>query len=159
MTDHILYINLDFDSEVTLDLMMADGIDMFGEITWRRLLSEILGEDLATEDIETLLEDYGIEADQLDILLDGKSTEKYYEAITFFLDNTAGPEAKAFDFLRDLNLFPMDIDGNGEAEGVSLVQTTANGPKKYVYIEDESAASWLTSELIARDLTVKLKFV
>jgi hypothetical protein len=159
MTDHILYINIDFDSEVTLDLMMSEAIDMLSQITWRRLLSEILYEDLETEYLETLLEDYGIEAHQLDTPLDGNSQEKYYDKITFFLDNAAGPEAKAFDFLRELNLFPMDIDGNGGAEGVSLVQTTANGPKKYVFIEGESAAAWLASEFIARGLAVELKFV
>jgi hypothetical protein len=85
--------------------------------------------------------------------------ETYYDQLSFDVDNRSGAEALAFNLLESLQLFPMDQDGNGSTEGVTLEQTYANGPRKYVIVEDEGAAVWLTTACAVRGVEIVVKFV
>jgi hypothetical protein len=157
---HTLYVNTEYGNSVTLDATMASEIDDFGNLTWRELLVDVIGESLEylLQD-DHLLDYYRIEKSQLDCALEASEVDRFYSQISFHADNKAGAEALAFNLLHSLQLFPMDKDGNGSHQGVSLDQTYANGPRKYVIIADESAAIWLTAECASRGLEVDVEFV
>lgn len=76
----------------------------------------------------------------------------------FQVDNFSGAQAEAFDLIRSLALFPMDKDGNGDAHGVFLQQTLANGPRKTVWIEGEAGANWLRSETARQGRKIRIEF-
>lgn len=160
MAEHTLYINAQFGNEATLDTSMSAEIDRFGWISWKTLLTEVLHEDLDWLLQEgRLMDRYGIEAGQLDEQIEDETVERHYSDISCYWDNTIGAGALAFEFIRSLQLFPMDADGNGAAMGVCLEQSTANGPRKVVYVEDEDAMEWLAAEFANRGLGICIKTV
>lgn len=154
------YVNTGYDNNVTLDVTMDSEINDFGCLTWRELLTEVLGEDLGylMQD-DKLLDHYGIESSELDRDLNTPEVGRYYSQISFHVDNRSGAEAHAFEFIESLQLFPTDKDGNGAAHGVALEQSYANGPRKFVTIADESAANWLVNECAKRGVAVVVEFV
>ena len=160
MTKHILYINASYHNEATLDGTMDEEIASLGNVTWKTLLTEIKAESLdwLLQD-ENLQSHYGIEPHELEETIGPNEVERYYDDLSFHLGNSAGNEAYAFNFIRSLALFPMDIDGNGGVNGVWLEQTTADGPRKIVQIEDASAAEWLQQQFSERGLNVEIKFI
>lgn len=160
MTKHTLFVNQSYGNEVTLDGTMDEDIDSFGQVTWKELLTEIKGESLdwLLKD-ENLENHYGIEPHQLEETIGPEEIDKYYGDLCFHVDNIEGPEARAFNLISSLELFPMDKNGNGQANGVWLEQTTANGPRKVVLIENESAAAWLRQQFVERGLNVEIRFV
>ena len=150
---HILYINTEYDNEVSLDKSIDSQVDSFGDLTWRTLISDIMSED--TDDDEVLEDEYGIKRDELDNKLTPKDIDQYYSRIEFYEDNTAGPNADAFNLIRSLKGFSTDRDGNGTHSGVELLQTTANGPRKYVYIHNGVGERWLIKQFNDEGLSVK----
>ena len=108
---------------------------------------------------ENLINNFRIEPDQLDELIDPETIDRYYSDIEFYVGNSEGAEAAAFEFIGSLEIFPIDIDGNGASNGVWLQQTYANGPRKTVLIEDETAADWLRQKFKEKGVDVEIKFI
>ena len=161
MADKItLYVNEEYDNQVTMDETLSSEIDSFSDITWRYLIENIIEDCLPDDEVDEYLDmNYGISADQLDERLDRINIDSYYSKIAFHIDNQVGSEACAFDFLRSLEIFPTDKDGNGDMNGVELVQTTANGPKKIVYIQDMKSANWLKRECKKKGVVINIEFI
>ncbi|MFZ4702203.1 MAG: hypothetical protein ACOYMG_19345 [Candidatus Methylumidiphilus sp.] len=160
MTKRILYINKEYGNEATLDATMDNDIASFGNITWKTLLTEVKSESLdwLLKD-ENLINYFGIEPNQLDELIGPETIDRYYSDIEFHVGNYEGAEAAAFNFIGSLNIFPTDIDGNGASNGVWLQQTYADGPRKTVLIEDETAAEWLRQRFKEKGVDVEIKFI
>jgi hypothetical protein len=156
-----LYVNTGYGNEVTLGGTMDDDIDSFGDVTWREFIEDYRCEDISSHlhnlD-EWLEEEYGISAGQLEDKLDDKAVDRYYTDLSFHQDNSSGGNAEAFDLIRSLELFPMDRDGNGAAHGVQLDQSTANGPRKTVWIADQVAADWLIKQAAERGVLLEVVF-
>ncbi|WP_158558979.1 hypothetical protein [Rhodoferax lacus] len=53
----------------------------------------------------------------------------------------------------------VKIQSASTAHGVCLVQTTANGPRKTVFIEDEAAAHWLQQQFALKGMEVEIRFL
>jgi hypothetical protein len=156
-----LYVNTEYGNEVTLGGTLDDDIDSFGDVTWREIIEEYRFEDIAAHagNLDEWLDDeYGISASQLDETLDDKAVDRYYTTLSFHHDNSSGESAKAFNLIRSLQLFPMDRDGNGSEHGVQLDQSTANGPRKTVWISDQQAADWLVEKARERGVLLKVVF-
>jgi hypothetical protein len=156
-----LYVNTECDNEVTLGGAMDADIDSFGDVTWREFIENYLYEDISNyqDSLDQWLEmEYGISASQLEDKLDAKAIDRYYDTLSFHQDNYSGGNAEAFDLIRSLELFPMDRDGNGSAHGVELVQSTANGPRKTVWIADQTAADWLVEQASERGVHLEVLF-
>jgi hypothetical protein len=156
-----LYVNTECDNEVTLGGTMEADIDSFGDVTWREFIEDYLYEDISSyQDCldEWLETEYGISAKQLEVKLDAKAIDRYYDALSLHQDNSSGGNAEAFDLIWSLKLFPMDPDGNGSAHGVELVQSTANGPRKTVWITDPAAADWLVEQAAERGVRLEVLF-
>lgn len=159
MSDHALYVNTKYNNYVSMDETIADSIGTFGAVTWRTLLGEILHEDLSPKNLDSLLENYGLNIEDLDVIIDAETVSRYYNDIEQYVDNVSGPMAKAFELLLSLELFPMDKWECGDTHGVSLCQQRANGAKKLVAIDGEDAAEWLRLQLQSRGLNIDIKFV
>jgi len=156
-----LYVNTECDNEVTLGGTMEADIDSFGDVTWREFIEDYLYEDISSyQDCldEWLETEYGISAKQLEVKLDAKAIDRYYDALSLHQDNSSGGNAEAFDLIWSLKLFPMDPDGNGSAHGVELVQSMANGPRKTVWIADQTAADWLIEQAAERGVLLEVLF-
>lgn len=156
-----LYVNTECDNEVTLGATMDADIDSFGDVTWREFIEDYLYEDISSyqDSLDEWLEmEYGISARQLDDKLDAKAIDRYYDTLSLHQDNSSGGNAEAFDLIWSLKLFPMDRDGNGSAHGVELVQSTANGPRKTVWIADQTAADWLVEQAAERGVYLEVLF-
>lgn len=156
-----LYVNTECDNEVTLGGAMDADIDSFGDVTWREFIENYLYEDISNyqDSLDEWLEmEYGISASQLEDKLDAKAIDRYYDTLSFHQDNSSGGNAEAFDLIRSLELFPMDRDGNGSAHGVELAQSTANGPRKTVWIADQTAADWLVEQASERGVHLEVLF-
>ena len=154
-----LYINTSHSNEATLGGTFEDNMKL-PVITWRTLLLEVLSEDLnwlKQSDGENLEYHFGISADELDNTLTDWQLEKYFTEVSFYQDNYVGPSAKAFNLIRNLSIFPTDKDGNGHYNGIELTQTTANGPRKYVFIENKVAEDWLKAQFSREGLAIKVK--
>jgi hypothetical protein len=160
MALHTLYVNAQYGNEVTLDRSMASEIDAFGDMTWRTLLTEVKGQSIEwLLEGDKLMDHFGIEVEQLDDSIDQDDIAKYYTDVAYYTDNRTGAEAGAFELLVEHDIFPVDRDGNGGANGVCLVQTTANGPRKTVYIDDEAAAVWLVQQFARKGMDVAIQFI
>lgn len=156
-----LFVNLEYDNEATLGMTMAGDIDEFGEITWRELITEVQGERLPEEaDLaEWLEENYGIEPSDLEKMIDSKTAEAYYTQLAYRADNSTGAESQAHDLIRELGIITLDEWGDGSSHGVHLYRTTANGPRKYLVIDDQAAADWLTEQCRLRGVHLEVRFV
>lgn len=140
--------------------MDAD-IDSFGDVTWREFIEDYLYEDISSyqDSLDEWLEmEYGISVRQLDDKLDAKAIDRYYDTLSLHQDNYSGGNAEAFDLIWSLKLFPINHDGNGSAHGVELVQSTANGPRKTVWIADQTAADWLVEQAAERGVYLEVLF-
>jgi hypothetical protein len=157
----VLYVNTAYNNEATLDGSMENDIDDFGHISWRELLEDVFYEDLKEKSNleEWLEENYCISVDELGDELDRDTIERYYDDLADYQNMVSGRNVLAFDLLRSLNLFSMDKNGNGAMNGVELIQTTANGPRKYVFIENQQSADWLEDECKRRGLNLFVKFI
>lgn len=157
----VLYVNTDYENQISIGLPIGDEIDDFGDITWRQLLEEVLQEELPSgAELEPWLEDnYGITADQLEETLGEEHVERWYDSIARSIDLSSGAGAQAYDLVRDLALFPVDEDGQGSANGVHLWRTSANGPRKFLVVEDEAAAQWLVQACRERGVAIDIQFV
>lgn len=156
-----LYVNVEYGNEVTLECTMDSDIDSFGDVTWREFIEDYRNEDISShlDDLDEWLDDeYGICASQLDDTLDAKAVDRYYTDLSSQQDNSSGANAEAFDLIRSMKLFPMDRDGNGSAHGVQLDQSTANGPRKTVWISDQAAADWLVQQAAERGILLDVVF-
>jgi hypothetical protein len=121
MALHTLYVNAQYGNEVTLDHSMASKIDAFGDMTWRTLLTEVKGQSIEwLLEGENLMDHFGIEVDQLEESIDQDDITKYYTDIADYTDNHAAAEAGAFELLVELDIFLVDRDSNGNANGVCL---------------------------------------
>jgi hypothetical protein len=76
--------------------------------------------------------------------------------ISFYIDNYSGGCALAFELIGSLKKFTTDQDGNGCHHGVELLQTRANGPRKYVFITNQEAEKWLIEQFNAEGHSVKI---
>lgn len=156
-----LYVNTEYDNEVTLGGTMDDDVDSFGDVTWREFIEDYRHEDFSShlDNLdEWLEEEYGISANQLEEKLDNKAVDRYYTELSFHQDNSSGGNAEAFTLIRSLELFSMDRDGNGSAHGVALDQSTADGPRKTVWIADQAAADWLVAQAAERGVLLDVVF-
>lgn len=156
-----LYVNTAYDNEVTLDTTLMQDVEMFGEITWRDFLEKVRGESLPSNQVELrawLIDHYAISENDLDELLSQEAIDRFYTDLSYYQDNVSGGNARAFKLLVSLQLMSVDKDGNGNAEGIELVQTTSNGPRKYVFIENEKAAEWLISQAADKGVDLEIEF-
>ena len=115
----------------------------------------MLGEDEKTFFDDNELSENVDLSDEIDSYL----FERYADDIYYWIDNSSGGQAQAFKLIRSLSLFLTDKDGNGQHHGVTTSQTTCNGPKKCVYVEDKKAANWLRYALKKDDLDVDVEFI
>ena len=160
MSDKItLYVNQEYDNQVTMNKTLSDEIDDFYKITWRYLIEKIIEDLLPDDEVDEYLEFYGITENQLDELLSSSDIDKHYSKIGYHFDNQVGSGACAFNFLHTLEIFPMDKDGNAEMNDIELIQTKTNGPKKLVYIQDKKSANWLKRECKKKGVEIDIKFI
>jgi hypothetical protein len=155
----ILFVNREYGNEATLDQTLSSDCDDFGNMTWRTFIEDVAGLQLDDKGIDDILDQYGIDASELDDYLDSDDVDRHYSDIAFYCDNYSGSNARAFELLRYSGVFDVDKDGNGEKNGVELTQTTANGPRKSVYVANELSAQWLQTELSRRGIEIEIEFV
>ncbi len=147
--------------EATLGESLDDLADSLGDVTWRELIEDCLRESVKShsDDLEEWLEEsFGISPKELDKTIDAAAVDRYYTELCYRQDNRVGSNVGAFDFIRSLELFPTDAEGNGSANGIILERTTANGPRKGAYILDRNAAKWLVQESARQGVTVEVRF-
>jgi hypothetical protein len=156
-----LYVNTDYGNEVTADRSQEDITNSFGDISWRELLEQCLNVDLSRdgEDLQQCLDEYGIKQKDLHETIPPQIVDLHFDAIYYYHENVAGGGAKAFSLIRSLNVIPVNNDGSGELNGVILEQTTANGPRKTVYIDAPESATWLASEAAKQGVRLSIMFV
>ena len=157
----VIYVNTGFHNECTLDRPMQDEVDEFGDITWRQLLCEVLEDPLPTDaaELSEHLEDrYGINPSRLGHKLSHDTVDAYQNDIAYWVDNISGGEARAHDLVKELGILVLDDEDSGSSHGVHLWRTTADGPRKFLVVEDEDAAHWLTGQFNARGLAVEIRF-
>jgi hypothetical protein len=70
-----------------------------------------------------------------------------------------GSNVEVFELIWSLDLFPTDDDGNGVSNGIRLEQSTANGPRKSVYIDSPESAQWLIAKAAEQGVTLEVRFV
>ena len=157
MEESIIYINTAYNNQATLDSTLDSTIDEFGSVTWRELLTDILSKDIDDPDTLEFLDDRGLSEANLDDLIDSDTIDKFYDELAFYEDNYSGPRACLFEFLIKAEIFTTDINGNYYGNGIELIQTTANGPEKLVYVEDDDAAQLLKNLLDKKG--IKVEFV
>jgi hypothetical protein len=147
--------------EATLGESLDDLAASLGDVTWRELIEDCLHGSVKShaDDLEEWLEEsFGISSKELDETIDEAAVDRYYTQLCYRQDNRTGSNVGAFDFIRSLELFPTDADGNGSSNGVILERTTANGPRKGAYILDRNAANWLVQEAARQGVVVKVRF-
>ena len=149
-----LYINSQYDNEGSLNQTIDSEVDSFSDITYRTLISEVKNDEIDNNEI--LEEEYGISLDELDNQMSSEHFDKYMYDISFYIDNCSGGSALAFDLIGSLKKFTTDQDGNGSHHGVELLQTKANGPRKYVFITNQEAEKWLIEQFNAEGHSVKI---
>ena len=154
LSQHTLYINSQYDNEGSLNQTIDSEVDSFSDITYRTLISEVKNDEIDNNEI--LEEEYGISLDELDNQLSSEHFDKYMYDISFYIDNCSGGSALAFDLIGSLKKFTTDQDGNGSHHGVELLQTRANGPRKYVFITNQEAEKWLIEQFNAEGHSVKI---
>ena len=154
LSQHTLYINSQYDNEGSLNQTMDSEVDSFSDITYRTLISEVKNDEIDNNEI--LEEEYGISLDELDNQMSSEHFDKYMYDISFYIDNCSGGSALAFDLIGSLKKFTTDQDGNGSHHGVELLQTRANGPRKYVFITNQEAEKWLIEQFNAEGHSVKI---
>ena len=147
LIEHTLYINSQYDNEGSLNQTIDSEVDSFSDITYRTLISEVKNDEIDNNEI--LEEEYGISLDELDNQMSSEHFDKYMYDISFYIDNCSGGSALAFDLIGSLKKFTTDQDGNGSHHGVELLQTKANGPRKYVFITNQEAEKWLIEQFNA----------
>lgn len=149
-----LYINSQYDNEGSLNQTIDSEVDSFSDITYRTLISEVKNDEI--DNNEMLEEEFGISLDELDNQMSSEHFDKYMYDISFYIDNCSGGSALAFDLIGSLKKFTTDQDGNGSHHGVELLQTRANGPRKYVFITNQEAEKWLIEQFNAEGHSVKI---
>ena len=149
-----LYINSQYDNEGSLNQTIGSEVDSFSDITYRTLISEVKNDEIDNNEI--LEEEYGISLDELDNQMSSEHFDKYMYDISFYIDNCSSGSALAFDLIGSLKKFTTDQDGNGSHHGVELLQTRANGPRKYVFITNQEAEKWLIEQFNAEGHSVKI---
>ena len=149
-----LYINSQYENEGSLNQTIDSEVDSFSVITYRTLISEVKNDEIDNNEI--LEEEYGISLDELDNQMSSEHFDKYMYDISFYIDNCSGGSALAFDLIGSLKKFTTDQDGNGSHHGVELLQTRANGPRKYVFITNQEAEKWLIEQFNAEGHSVKI---
>jgi len=149
-----LYINSQYDNEGSLNQTIDSEVDSFSDITYRTLISEVKNDEI--DNNEMLEEEFGISLDELDNQMSSEHFDKYMTEISFYIDNCSGGSALAFDLIGSLKKFTTDQDGNGSHHGVELLQTRANGPRKYVFITNQEAEKWLIEQFNAEGHSVKI---
>ena len=154
LSQHTLYINSQYDNEGSLNQTIDSEVDSFSDITYRTLISEVKNDEIDNNEI--LEEEYGISLDELDNQMSSEHFDKYMYDISFYIDNCSGGSALAFDLIGSLKKFTTDQDGNGSHHGVELLQTKANGPRKYVFITNQEAEKWLIEQFNAEGHSVKI---
>ena len=154
LSQHTLYINSQYDNEGSLNQTIDSEVDSFSDITYRTLISEVKNDEIDNNEI--LEEEYGISLDELDNQMSSEHFDKYMYDISFYIDNCSGGSALAFDLIGSLKKFTTDQDGNGSHHGVELLQTRANGPRKYVFITNQEAEKWLIEQFNAEGHSVKI---
>lgn len=152
-----LFVNRAYDNQASLNATIDGSLTDFGSLTWRELIEDVLYETIGDE--EFLEENFGIGSQDIERELTADEIDRYYTEIAYDFDNISGPAAQAFNLIRGLEGFPCDKDGNGDHEGISQIQTTANGPRKITYIKDEKAARWLEDQLKKEGHLVSICFV
>lgn len=156
-----IYVNTEYGNEATLSGTMEDDIASFSDLTWRQVIEKCLHENITSHSHnleEWLNENFNISQNQLDMKIDENTSEAYFGDLSYYQDNVTGRNVQAFNLIRELNLFPMDIDGNGSSDGIELIQTTANGPRKIVWIEDHVAADWLIEQAGLKGVQLEIIF-
>ena len=154
LSQHTLYINSQYANEGSLNQTIDSEVDSFSDITYRTLISEVKNDEIDNNEI--LEEEYGISLDELDNQMSSEHFDKYMYDISFYIDNCSGGSALAFDLIGSLKKFTTDQDGNGSHHGVELLQTRANGPRKYVFITNQEAEKWLIEQFNAEGHSVKI---
>ena len=154
LIQHTLYINSQYDNEGSLNQTIDSEVDSFSDITYRTLISEVKNDEIDNNEI--LEEEYGISLDELDNQLSSEHFDQYMTEISFYIDNYSGGCALAFELIGSLKKFTTDQDGNGSHHGVELLQTRANGPRKYVFITNQEAEKWLIEQFNAEGHSVKI---
>jgi hypothetical protein len=158
----VIYVNTSCDNEATAGETIDDLAASLGDVTWRELLEECLRENVADHehDLAEWLEDYyGLEPGDLDKKIDAKAVDRYYPQLCFRQDNMTGSNVEVFELIWSLDLFPTDDDGNGVSNGIRLEQSTANGPRKSVYIDSPESAQWLIAKAAEQGVTLEVRFV
>lgn len=160
--DEQIVIHVDKGSgEATLGESLDDLASSLGDVTWRELIEDCLHESVQShaDDLEEWLEEsYGIAVSDLDKTIDSATVDRFYSQLCYRQDNSAGSNVCAFDFIRSLELFATDSEGNGASNGIILERTTANGPRKAAYILDRNAANWLCQAAADQGVFVKVRF-
>lgn len=154
-----LFVNTEYNNEVTLDCGIDSIIDLDVIIDWATFIETVMGDSLESYDDEELLDCYGIEKSDLNVEIDSDTFQKYHDRIYFWIDNEVGGNAKAFDLVTGLSSFITDEMGNGSMNGVTTSQSTANGSAKSVYIENETAAKWLKQTFANESISVEIEFI
>jgi hypothetical protein len=156
-----LYVNTDYGNEVTADCSQEDITNSFGKISWRELLEHCLEVNLNLhgEDLQQCLAEYGITPKDLHTTISPLIVDLHFDAIYRYHENVSGGGARAFSLIRSLNVIPVNNDGSGELNGVILERTTANGPRKTVYMESPESATWLASEAAKQGIRLSIVFV
>jgi|GEM_PF-2653410 len=155
---HTLIVNTDYYNEVTLDCGIEAIIDLDVEISWQTLIEEVLDENIASFDNNDLMDYFRIERSQLNDEIDSATFQKYQDRIYYWVDNYVGGNARAFDLIASLSSFSTDEMGNGSMHGVSTSQSTSNGPKKSVCIDNEAAAKWLKQAFANEGIAIEIEF-
>ena len=148
-----LYINKSYNNLVTMNGTMDDLISNSKKITWNEFFEEIYNDEQKMFEEMT-----GKEINDPNDYIDNETIEAYETDILFYIDNYCSPEVDAYYFIKELDLLPLDKNGTGSLNGVHLVQTLANGPRKEVYIDDENAAKWLITECKKRNIELEVIF-
>jgi hypothetical protein len=155
-----LFVNCGFGLALSLGRSILDELDTFGDFTWREFIEQVLVESVSQKDkgtVKVLGRD--IPGAALDELMPSHEVERHERQIRRYLDLHGGCQARAFDWLRSLDLIPTDERGNGFAHGLGLVQATRACPKKFAYLSDLEAVDWMREALRRRGLEAHIRVV
>jgi len=156
-----LPVNPAYSNQISLGATILAEIADFGNITRRQLIEDVRQQRLpSSNELEAWLEDsYRITPQQLDDRISREVADRWYIGIGHWVDFYTGAGALAYDFARKVAPFRTDEDGQESANGEHLWRTSANGPRKFLGVEDEAAARWLVHACRELGIAIKIEFV
>jgi hypothetical protein len=156
----LLYINTNYNNVTTLDISLEQSINDFGKMSWADFLQNILGlNQYIQQTKDYALNTYGIQPEEFCQYIDEKTIERHYAQIAHHIDYVDGPAAKAYDFISEFKIITLDEYGCGSMQGIELIKTTADGPSKELFIDNERSAYWLQERLSSFGTHILFKFI